>query len=200
VALVAWQGAVGDAAVDDDEAGAGADRLAPEIRPDFGLHDGDDGGLQGAQNAANGEAIVQREVKDAVGEVREFLFGHGAACDGGDRDVKGRLGQGLAQAAEQADGAHGFADADGVEPDGAWRGAAVAAGEEAESFGEMAEVAAVTQNAPGEVGGEQGQAEPLEGAVEPVGQSMEHGLRQCGSPPSVPRRHEGATWRGRAAS
>lgn len=142
-AEVAGEGAVRDAGVDDEEAGAVAAGFAKEVGPDFGFGNDEERGADAAEDAAHGEAVVDGSEEDAVGQGGELLLADGASGEGGCGDVKRDAGEGLPQAAEEGDGGEGFADADGVQPDGAGGRREEMAGEEAEAFAEGAEVAAV---------------------------------------------------------
>ena len=143
-ALVAGPGTVGDAAIEDDEAGATALGFAPEVGPDFGLEDDDGEGVEVAEGEADGPAKVDGGVKDVVGECAEALFGDGAAGEGGDGDVDGDAGEGDLQLANHFDAGKDFADGDGMQP----KATALRPpkGELAEALGEMLGVLAVSHD------------------------------------------------------
>jgi len=151
VAEVAGEGAVGEAGVDDDDACAGAAGFAEEVGPDFGLHDNEERGAEAAEDAADGEAVIERSIKDGVGEAQEFFFAEGAAGEGGGGDEDGDAGQERAEVAEQDGGGECFSDADGVQPYGAGGRRENVRRQEAEALAEAAEVAAVPGDAQAQV-------------------------------------------------
>ena len=146
---VAGEGAVGNAGVDDEETGAGTFGFAPEVGPDFGLHDEDEAGLDGAHDAADGEAEIEGGVEDAVADAGEFFQGEGVTGGGGDGDVEGRVGEAAAHFAQEGAGGDDFADRDGVQPDAA--GGRHAEGEATETAGDGAPPLAVLGAAPEQV-------------------------------------------------
>lgn len=150
-AEVAGKGAVGEAGVDDEDERAGAAGFAEEVGPDFGLHDDEQRGAEAAEDAANGEAVIQRDIKDCVGEADKFFFAEGAAGEGGCGDEDGDAGQEGAEAAEEDGGGEGLADADGVQPDGAGGRRENVRRQESEALAEAAEVAAVPGDAQAQV-------------------------------------------------
>ncbi len=70
-------------------------RFAQKIWPDFGFHDDDEGGANGAQRAAHWDDPVERKIKDAVGGLQTlagealagFRGGGDEKCDGRENDV-----------------------------------------------------------------------------------------------------------------
>jgi len=118
ITLPAGEGAVGDAAADEEDGDVAAAGFAEKVRPDFGFEDDDDGGLNGVEDAANAEGPVEGEKDYGVGE-GHALFGEGVAGEGGGGDDEGALGVGVFQAASEGDAGEGFAYGDGVNPDGA---------------------------------------------------------------------------------
>lgn len=129
-AKVAGEGGIGDAAVDEQQAAAGAFGFAEEVGPDFGFGDDDEGGTDGAQDAANGEAEVEGGVEDAGGKSGQPGFGEGASGQGGGGDKERDVREGGAQAADQREDGEDLADGDGVEPNGAGKGLVEGVGQE----------------------------------------------------------------------
>lgn len=146
-AEVAGKSPVRNAGVDDEEAGAVAAGFAKEVGPDFGFGDDEKRGPEAAQHAAHGEAVVDGGEKDTVGEAGEFFFADGAARESGSGDIEGHGRQAVPEPAEKRHGGEDLADADGMQPDGAGGRREEMAGQEAESFAQPAEVAAVSQDA-----------------------------------------------------
>ena len=147
ITLPAGEGAVGDAAADEQDGDFAATRFAEEVGPDFGFEDDDDGGFDGVENAANAEGPVEGEIDYGVGE-GHALFGEGVTGEGGGGDDERALGVGVLQAASERYAGEGFADGDGVNPDGA----GVLSGEffefrngKAEALAEIGKIFAVAQ-------------------------------------------------------
>jgi len=68
ITLPAGEGAVGDAAANEEDGDFAASRFAEEVGPDFGFEDDDDGGFDGVEKAANAEGPVEGEIDYGVGE------------------------------------------------------------------------------------------------------------------------------------
>ena len=81
--------------------GAGSFDFAEEVGPDFGLGDDDDGRLQRAQDAADGEDVIDGGIKDAVGDAAEFVGGGGVSGEGGAGDEEAGVRKFGAQAAQE---------------------------------------------------------------------------------------------------
>src|SRR5579859_223287 len=118
IGLPAGEGAIGDAAADEENGDVAAGCFAEEVGPDFGFEDDDEGGFYCVENAANGEGPVEREIDYGVGK-GHTLFGEGVAGEGGGGDDEGALGLSIFQAAGESYAGEGFADRDSVNPDGA---------------------------------------------------------------------------------
>src|SRR5579862_485286 len=121
-ALVSRKCAVGNAAVDESEGGAGAFDLAEEIGPDFSFGDDGYGWAEGAEDTAYGKDIVYGRVENAVGEAYKLLAGGGVSGEGGGGDKQGRERKIAAQAADEFQARQDFADGNCVQPDGAGAG------------------------------------------------------------------------------
>lgn len=150
-AQVAGQGAVRDAGVGEQEARARAAGFAEQIGPDLGLHHDEERRAEAAQDAAHGEAVVERRVEDGVGQAGQPFLAESAAGESCCRDVDGNAGQKRAEAAEEDGGGERFSDADGMQPDGAGGRRENVRREEAETLAEAAQVAAVLGDPQGQV-------------------------------------------------
>src|SRR5581483_3357438 len=78
-AQIPRRGPIGDAAVDDDQAGADALRLAEQGWPDFRFGYHDHRGAQPPQDAADGEDVIDGSIKYAGGELGQLFVGRGFA-------------------------------------------------------------------------------------------------------------------------
>ena len=118
ITLPASERAVGDAAADEEHGDVAAARFPKEVGPDLGFEDDYHGGFNGVENAADAEGPVEGEIDYGIGK-GHALFGEGVAGEGGGGNDEGALWIGIFQAASKGDAGEGFADRDGVNPDGA---------------------------------------------------------------------------------
>jgi len=147
ITLPPGEGAAGDAAADKEDRDSAARGFAEKVGPDFGFEDDDGGGFDGVEDAANAEGPVEGEIDYGVGEGHAF-FGESVTGKGGGGDYEWALGIGVLQAAGEGYAGEGFADGDGVNPDGA----GVLSGEffesrngKAEALAEIGKIFAVAQ-------------------------------------------------------
>jgi len=119
ITLPAGEGAIGNAAADEKDGDFATAGFAKEVGPDFGFEDDDGGGFDGLDDAADAEGPVEREIDYGIGE-GHALFSESVTGKGGGGDDERALRVGVFQAAGEGDAGEGFADGDGVNPDGAW--------------------------------------------------------------------------------
>jgi len=170
ITLPAGKGAIGNAAADEEHWDVAATGFAEEVGPDFGFEDDDGGGFDGVEDAADAESPVEGEKDHGVGE-GHALFGESVAGKGGGGDDKGTLGVGIFQAARQGYAGEGFADGDGVNPDGA----GMLGGKlfesrngKAEALAEIGEIFAVAQALDEPIGRRQQGGEAHQYAIEEI--------------------------------
>ena len=147
VALPTGEGAVGDAAADEEDGDVAAGGFAEEVGPDFGFEDDDDGGFDGVEDTADAKGPVKGEIDYGVGE-GHALFGEGVTGEGGGGDDEEALGVEIFQAAGEGYAGERFAYRDGVNPDGAGMLAAElfeSRNGKAETLAEIGEILAVAQ-------------------------------------------------------
>jgi hypothetical protein len=162
---IAAEGAVGDAAVDQQQARAGALGLAKQVGPDLGFHNDDQRRPQRPQHAPHGEDVIERGVEDAR-RVAQLLVGGMVSGQGGDGDEDRRARQAEAQLPDQFHRRNGFADGNGVQPNRAGDGLSKGGGQVSAALPQGAEVGGPAQAAPQEVDQNNRQAERLKEAVE----------------------------------
>lgn len=109
-------GAIGDAAIGDDEGGTGLLGFVIQVGPDFSFEDNEKRGTQGAQGSADAGDVIERRVEDAVREVWDLAFSGDAAGNSGRGKIDGDEGFGGLERTDQGDGGGDFAGRDGVEP------------------------------------------------------------------------------------
>jgi len=118
ITLPAGEGAIGNAAADEEDGDFATAGFAKEVGPDFGFEDDDGGGFDGVEDAADAEGPVEREIDYGIGE-GHALFSESVTGKGGGGDDERALRVGVFQAAGEGDAGESFADGDGVNPDGA---------------------------------------------------------------------------------
>ena len=148
---VARKSAVGDAAIDDRQARAGAVHLTKEIGPDLGLRNHHGRGAQRAQHAPHREHVIHRRVEYAVGQIAQLVAGGGAARQGRGRDEKPAVWKLRPQAAQEFHARQHLAHRNCMQPDGPGAGLSIRAREEAEALRQAPPVAAVSQTAKQEI-------------------------------------------------
>ena len=148
---VARKSPVGDAAIDDRQARAGAVHLTKEIGPDLGLRNHHGRGAQRAQHAPHRPHVIHGRVKYAVGQIAQLVAGGGAARQGRGGDEKPGAWELRPQAAQEFHARQDLAHRNCMQPDGPGAGLSKRTREEAEALRQTPPVAAVPQTAKQEI-------------------------------------------------
>ena len=145
------QGLIGNAPVDDRQAGAGALNLAEQIRPDFGFRNHYQSGLQRAEDAAHDEDVVHGREEDSIGDAAEFLVGGGASGQRRGGNEEARIGKLGAQSPGEFQAGQNFAHGNCMQPDCAGTNLSKRVGEKSEPLRQGAPVSAVPKAAKDEI-------------------------------------------------
>src|SRR5208283_321464 len=106
-----------NATAEENDGHAALFRFTQEVGPNFGFENDDNGGTDGVEKFADRKNPVEREIDDGIGE-GDALLGQRVAGDGGGGNDEWPLWISVAEPFGESNAGEGFADGNGVNPDG----------------------------------------------------------------------------------